>query len=56
LRQIELDNNIPFDPLDDDEETSPANKIFEVECYETEENEEIDEKQLLMLQEKLHSA
>ncbi len=47
---------MPFDPLDDDEETSPANKIFEVECYETGEDEVIDEKELHKLQGELYSG
>jgi len=37
IRKNELDNNKPYQPLDEDDDSSPAVKILDVEYYETEE-------------------
>jgi hypothetical protein len=42
LRKLEIANNTPFDPMDD-EDVSPAAKTIEIECYETEEEVFLDE-------------
>jgi len=39
-----------------DEDASPVNKIQEIECYETEEFEEIDELELQKRQDELYSV
>ena len=42
IRKAEIEQNLPFTKFEDDEDdSSPAQKITEIECYQTDEEEEI---------------
>ncbi len=43
MRKYEIENKLAYHEEEEDEDASPVNKIQVIECYETEEFEEIDE-------------
>ena len=46
IRKYELDNNQPYHPMDEDDDSSPAVKMQDVEYYETEDEQVIDDKEI----------